>query len=229
MLKTWLHTPQYYLFRHYTKKVFYLIGMSVTGAAIVVAAVLFIQPDLTPYPKPKLLTASSLPQTSTTLKPNILDVDEIFRLVNEKRAAEDLDKLTYDPGLTLVAETRAKDMALNRYYSHINLSGKYFYDYFKDFGFSTGFSCENLDVEFTTDETVYVKDWLTSERGHRECLLSKKVTKAGYATAVFSDPQTDGSSEKSYIVVGVHAGPPFKRYTPQNFSPVLEPSSHTNE
>lgn len=142
------------------------------------------------------------------------DPDEVLRLVNKERSLRKLNELTKDPGLTLVAKNRAEDMAINRYYAHINPAGEYFYDYFKRYGFSTGFSCENLELDFTANEPQYINDWLASKKGHKACMLNKEVTKAGYATAVFEDLNEDGSTVKLYVIVGIHAGPPFETLDP---------------
>ncbi len=135
------------------------------------------------------------------------DPNEIFKLVNRARQAEGLEPLTANSQLAVVAKERAKDMALNNYYAHESPDGKFYYDLFAENGLYAGYSCENLDLEFTDDATVYTKAWLESSN-HRNCLLNPGVTEAGYA--VIQTPQSlyEGSLEPTFIVVAIHSTTP---------------------
>lgn len=222
MFKEWRYSPQYYYVRGLMKRFFLLFGMGVMLSLAWAGFIILIRPD--PLP-----TLPSNPQ-NIRLNDGRVDANTVLQLVNEERKKHGVAALESDPALTLVAETRAKDMALNSYYAHETLEGKYFYDYFKRFGFSTGFSCENLDLEFTDDESQYVHDWLTSIHGHKECMLNETVTKAGYATAIFSEKGENGSIANTYVVVAIHAAPPFKKLPVSSTKNILRgPSSLTSE
>lgn len=138
------------------------------------------------------------------------NLNDIFALVNQKRAAQGLQPVTRNAKLTAIAEQRAADMAQNHYYAHKSPSGLYFYDLIKQHNYQIGYGCENLDLEFTQIAEVYVTDWLNSTHGHRECLLNSSVTDAGFAVTAFvtSDGQPD--DEPAYIVVTIYAQVPTK-------------------
>lgn len=104
-------------------------------------------------------------------------VDEINRV----RFENGVNPLSIDNSLNTIALERTKDMVNNNYYAHQSPNGTYFSDLMKRDGISYNFACENLDLAFSGAESTYVKDWLESTKGHRECLLSDKVTKVGVA------------------------------------------------
>lgn len=170
-----------------------MIGLGATIAAVALFAASVItkrQPVVTIQPAP-------------THPDGTLTADEILHLVNVERNAKQLRVLKEDKRLTHIAQTRANDMVNRQYYAHLNPDGKYYYDLFPEYRIKAKYSCENLDVQFTVDEQTYIHDWLTSTRGHRECMLHKDVTSAGYAVIRFSKP----SEYPVYIVVGIHTTP----------------------
>lgn len=132
---------------------------------------------------------------------NELTVEEIFRLVNAERYVRNLPELEMDPNLTALARERARDMSLNNYYSHTDSEGRSFDDLFSKYRISSEYACENLGLEFTHDETVFLDSWLQSTEGHRECLLNPDVGIAGYAIGKLKN----GPGFDNYIVVGIHA------------------------
>jgi uncharacterized protein YkwD len=73
-------------------------------------------------------------------------------------------------------------MVANDYYAHKSPSGKYFDDLMDRDKLKYDFACENLDLAFQGNIETYISDWMTSTKGHRECLLSGKVSKIGVAT-----------------------------------------------
>lgn len=214
--KKWGHTTDRYAALRYMNTFFYLTGMAVTLVGIV-----FVLKSSIKRPAPPVQPAPVISQTKTSPS-----AAEILRQVNLERQFNKLKNLTADPGLTAVAEQRIKDMVDNQYYAHKNLQGKYYFELFTEQGFSTGYSCENLDIEFTLDESVYVGNWSNSTKGHRECMLNEAVTRAGYAVGVFSDPTLDNSTAKTYLVVAIHAAPPFKKIEQKTAPP--QPSPQEN-
>jgi len=109
-------------------------------------------------------------------------VDEINRVRYENGVAP----LSIDGSLDKIADERTKDMVANNYYAHQSPDGTYFNDLMKRDRISYNFACENLDMAFSGAESTYVADWMASNKGHRECLLSSQVTKVGVATGSMS-------------------------------------------
>lgn len=158
-----------------------------------------------------LLINKKLPVVDSSLLPvfskdNDLNSSEVFRLVNAERSIRNLPELSVDPVLQAVAKQRAEDMSTNVYFGHKSPKGLHFDDLIAAHGFSAGYACENLALEFSKNEAIYVDLWLLSKTGHRQCMLNKDVRRAGYAVASLNDLQ----GFEAYIVVGVHAAPPFK-------------------
>lgn len=131
--------------------------------------------------------------------------NEILRIINQVRINSGLQPLVGDEQLQDIAATRVKDMVSRQYYAHQNPDGKYYYDIFKDQNIPTDNSCENLDINFTVEALPYVKDWLNSNSGHRECLLNPNVTSAGYAVAKLSDVMNGNKQSEAFMVVAIHA------------------------
>lgn len=156
-----------------------------------------------PEVKGATTTAFAFPQDSNLPNPN-----EILSLVNQARANEGLARLHANESLTEIATGRARDMAANHYYAHLDKSGKYYYDLLRQKKIATDYSCENLDMEFSRLPLPYVTDWLASSAGHRECLLNPQVTEAGYAVTTFDRVNYEGTPETAYIVVAIHATTP---------------------
>lgn len=106
-------------------------------------------------------------------------VDEINRV----RLEYGRSTLELDGGLTDIAAARTEDMVGSDYYAHYNAEGIGFDTMMRAAGIRYGFACENLDISFTPSDAQYVADWLASKHGHRECLLSDRVTRIGVSTA----------------------------------------------
>jgi uncharacterized protein YkwD len=136
------------------------------------------------------------------------DPNEVFTLANQSRETEGLPPLKANVLLTAVAESRAADMAKNHYYAHKDPSGHFYYDQFIHNKFSVAYSCENLDLEYGNDAITYVNDWLSSPFGHRQCLLNKEITDAGYAVTQIKDVDYGGTNRTAYIVVAIYSTSP---------------------
>ncbi len=186
-------TDQYVLLRT-MNSFFYIIGMVVTiiGIGITLNTTLLHAPTLEIRNKP---IVSQVDEN--------LSASDIFSLINQERKTRGLKELNIDNRLVGIAQDRLDDMVKNQYYAHLNPQGKYYYDLFPEYLIKSNYSCENLDVEFTTDPKVYVNDWLKSKKGHKECMLNKNVTTAGYAVGLFNK----SDSTKVYLVVGIHTSP----------------------
>jgi len=198
----WLRLKRHELVKKYRffrslNNFFYIIGAGVSIAG----AVLYVV-----YANAQNTVTPSLP-ISLNISPEDENFDkaDLFELVNQTRQQAGSRKLLQDPVLTKIAEDRLKDMIDNQYYAHKSLAGDYYYNQLARVSANYGFSCENLNIDFTTTESRYVSSWLSSSKGHKECLLNSQVTHAGYAVGIFSDPTAGGGDTKTYIVVGIHA------------------------
>ncbi len=191
--KAWGQTTDRYAILRSLNTFFYLVGMAVTLAGVGVGVVYIA----------RLHTAPPTPVVITTQTDDTLSAKDVLRLVNVERKGHNLNQLKEDTRLTAIAQERVDDMIKNQYYAHLSPEGKYYYDLFPQQRIKANYSCENLDVEFTTDESVYVNDWLASTKGHRECMLNPDVTSAGYAVGLFGQ----SGSTKVYLVVAVHSSP----------------------
>ncbi len=107
---------------------------------------------------------------------------EIVDLINEARKQEGELPLAIDSDLNKIADTRTYDMVLNQYYSHITPNGTDFSSLFKE---KRLFSCENLDLASTDSHKKAFKDWMNSDKGHRECLLDSRVSFIGFRVEKF--------------------------------------------
>lgn len=159
--------------------------------------------------KPLASISSSLNNFQTN--PDLPDINVIFKEVNQAREGEGLPALKANPELTTVAEARAKDMAEHNYYAHKDKNGKFYYDLFSKYNFSTKYSCENLDLEFHADPDAFVGSWMGSPFGHRECILNKSITDAGYAVVAMPGIQYQGSTTTGYLVVAIHSTAPTQK------------------
>lgn len=189
--KRWGKTTRRYKGLRILNSFFYLLGVTVALTGIAYGIVTLAKPAV---------FVQDPTQTNTPYDNN-LDASRILELVNETRESHGLNPLNEDTRLTQIAYARAEDMSKNDYYAHRSpTTGKYYYDLFPSWNIKADYSCENLDVEFTVDESQYVKDWYQSTKGHKECMLNKNVTSAGYAAIPFGDQRTS----TIYIVVAIH-------------------------
>lgn len=137
--------------------------------------------------------------------PDTPDPNEVLRLVNAERTKYGLPELQADKTLGKVAALRAADMNEGSYYAHKNPDGRYYFHYFKDVNLKSGYSCENLDLILVPDESVAVREWQASLRGHRECMFDQRPTKAGYAVVKLDANNQVKSDASAYVVVAIHA------------------------
>ncbi len=102
---------------------------------------------------------------------------EVIRLVNEIRAENGLQPLTYDWQLGRVARYKSLDMKENRYFSHTSPIYGSPFQMIRDFGISFKSAGENIARGYPTPQSV-VNGWMNSS-GHRSNILSSNYTKIG--------------------------------------------------
>lgn len=131
------------------------------------------------------------------------DPNRILELVNIYRVQNGLGSLQADAVLSAEADSRAKDMAMRKYYSHLNPDGLNFFQIMEAKGIEPDYACENLALEPSIEETDYIEKWKSSTSGHRECMLNPRVTRAGYSVVQLYSPE-DGADARYYVVVTIH-------------------------
>lgn len=161
----------------------------------------------TPTPKtyaqvPMSLGVQDVRFTATADTP---DPNEVFELVNKERVAVGSSALTANAKLAEVAAKRAADMAERQYYAHKNPDGQYYYDLFPAAGITAARSCENLDITFVPDVSMFIDEWSASLRGHRSCMIRKDLTQAGYAVTKMMLVEYGGKEVPAYLVVAIHS------------------------
>ncbi len=139
--------------------------------------------------------------------PDSPNPNEVFKLVNEERAAEGKKPLVANAKLGQVAMARAKDMAMRQYYAHKNPDGNYYYDLFSGYGVEVDYSCENLDIVFVPHAEEFIKEWVGSAK-HHACLVNPNTTEAGFAVTKMMLLEYGGKEVPAYLVVGIHSTTP---------------------
>lgn len=131
-------------------------------------------------------------------------LNKLFELTNQTRTNQSLVKLHMNDTLNHVAQSRANDMARRNYYAHKNPEGLFYYDQLKGTEFGDTYNCENLAMASGTLSQTYLDQWLTSNNGHKECLLNKSTNSVGYGVArlTFDTPTT---TDDSFIIVAIQA------------------------
>lgn len=105
------------------------------------------------------------------------EVCQVFRLVNEERAAAGLPPYAWDPYLALAAHRHAEDMAVNDYFDHTSLDGRSFADRAREAGYDASPRGENIAWGYPTPEAV-MDGWMDSD-GHRANILSAGSNEIG--------------------------------------------------
>ncbi len=102
---------------------------------------------------------------------------EVIRLVNEIRAENGLEALTYDWELSRVARYKSQDMKDNKYFSHTSPTYGSPFQMMKSFGIKYRSAGENIARGQATPEAV-VNAWMNSA-GHRANILNSSFTHIG--------------------------------------------------
>lgn len=102
---------------------------------------------------------------------------EILNLVNQERKKAGVPALTLSEKLTSIANTKAKDMADNNYFSHTSPTYGSPFDMLKKFGVSYSYAGENIAAGQRSAQEV-MNSWMNSS-GHKANILNKNYTQLG--------------------------------------------------
>lgn len=118
--------------------------------------------------------ALNIPTTDAT----VLNYEkEVVRLVNEIRAENGLQALTYDWELSRVARYKSQDMKDNKYFSHTSPTYGSPFQMIKNFGITYRSAGENIAKGYATPQAV-VNGWMNSS-GHRANILNASFNRIG--------------------------------------------------
>lgn len=132
-----------------------------------------------PAPKPTAPTVTKpSATTSTTASSNKATfATQVIMLVNKERAKQGLPALKVNKPLNTVALDKAKDMSINKYFSHTSPTYGSPFDMMKKYGISYRYAGENIAKGQRTPEEV-MKAWMNSD-GHRKNIMSPNFTMIG--------------------------------------------------
>lgn len=136
-------------------------------------------PQPTPIPQP-VPQPTPTPAPTPTPKPSYqLNAFEhkVVDLVNIERQKAGLKPLAVDLTLSNMARGKARDMAVNKYFSHTSPIYGSPFDMMKKWGITYRAAGENIASGYTTPEAV-VAGWMNSP-GHKANILSDKYTHIG--------------------------------------------------
>lgn len=102
---------------------------------------------------------------------------EVVRLVNELRAENGLNALSYDWELSRVARYKSRDMADHGYFSHTSPTYGSPFQMIRNFGLTYRSAGENIAKGYATPHEV-VNAWMRSP-GHRANILNASFTRIG--------------------------------------------------
>ncbi len=138
-------------------------------------------PDTKPEdtPKPEA-TPDSKPEETPESTPDagINDYEkQVLTLVNQERAKQGLQSLSWNAKLAAVARAHSADMSARNYMSHTNPDGLSPFDRIKNSGISYTRAAENIAAGQRTPEAV-MESWMNSD-GHRQNILNPNLTELG--------------------------------------------------
>lgn len=176
-----------------------IIGANLLASLIFACIFIFADSSSANVKQPTVLgeTTLSAPVYSDS------ELDQIAKIVNQKREVAGLKPLLQSPKLDAIAAQRAADMQSNAYYAHKSPNGQYFNDLMTDQGISFTYACENLNLAEEASPEKFVDSWLESKAGHRECLLSKSHVSAGYAISTVE--LNNGLNIKQKVIVAIYS------------------------
>ena len=131
------------------------------------------KPEVTPKPEPT-------PDTKPEETPDIGENDyekQVLTLVNQERAKQGLQPLSWNAKLAAVARAHSADMSARNYMSHTNPDGLSPFDRIKNSGISYTRAAENIAAGQRTPEAV-MESWMNSD-GHRQNILNPNLTELG--------------------------------------------------
>ncbi len=132
-----------------------------------------------------------------------LSVYELYRQINHQRSDMGVSVVVPNSELSKEARRRAIEMQRDGFYAHAHPeTGLVFSDSLRSRSvIEYRYACENLNLSFSTQAHLTIRDWLNSDAGHRQCMLHSDVSHIGIATIDF--PLSDG--QIGYIVVMIQA------------------------
>lgn len=189
--------------RSYVARLFWAL-VHVFTIYLVVSMIMNIMSTTTPKTSASPITAV---QSAVTfpIHNNAPNPNDVLERVNSLRRTQGLKPVIGDARLSRLAELRAQDMVARGYYAHTDPDGDNFYDILGRQDFAPVFACENLSLESDNRSEASVHSWLTSAKGHKECMLKPEIRLAGYAAVKMYDAQVNGVSRSFYLVVAVHS------------------------
>lgn len=113
----------------------------------------------------------------TTERGESSQATEVLNLVNAERKKAGLTALTLSSKLTSVANVKAKDMAVNKYFSHQSPTYGSPFEMMQQFGIKYSYAGENIAAGQKTASQV-MNSWMNSS-GHRANILNKNFTQIG--------------------------------------------------
>lgn len=113
----------------------------------------------------------------TTDRGETTQAQEVLKLVNQERSKQGLKALTLNTKLTSVANMKAKDMAVNNYFSHQSPTYGSPFQMLQQYGVSYSSAGENIASGQTSAQEV-MNSWLNSS-GHRANILNSNYTQLG--------------------------------------------------
>lgn len=149
-----------------------------------------------------------LQASSTEANSQVIDTYSILSLVNKERAVYDLNKLEINLKLQAAAETKAKDLINQQYFSHTSPTGKIFSAWIKSTGYDYYRVGENLAIFFKNNNKV-VTAWMDSDK-HRQNILNPYYTETGIAVII-----KNHDDKNTQIVVQIFGQPTeFEKNSP---------------
>ena len=119
--------------------------------------------------------ANSTNKTDVASSPSELE-KELLTLINQKRAAYGLSKLSFDTALQKTARAKAEDLVANNYFSHNSPTYGTPFEMMQSFGVTYRTAGENIAGNSTLEGAVNA--WMNSE-GHRENILNNAYNLTG--------------------------------------------------
>lgn len=108
---------------------------------------------------------------------NSTQAEAILKLVNAERSKQGLSSLKLESDLTSIANTKAKDMAVNRYFDHRSPTYGSPFEMLQKFGVSYKSAGENIAAGQKTPQEV-MTSWMNSS-GHRANILNASYKELG--------------------------------------------------
>ena len=133
-------------------------------------------------------------KTDVSSTPSDLE-KQLLDLINEKRTAYGLSKLSFDTALQKTAKAKAEDLVANNYFSHNSPTYGTPFEMMKSFGVTYKTAGENIAGNSTLEGAVNA--WMNSQ-GHRENILNNAYNLTGIGVVK--------SDKYGYVMVQMFVG-----------------------